>query len=174
MCPSFKVTRDLHHSPKGRADALGHWHRAYRQHYADEQLESDMLSALDGCLGCKGCATGCPVQTDIPRMKSHFLGTLYQKRRRPLADGVSRLEEYSWIIERYRKVFAIAPRITNAMTERMTGLRVNSSFIAAKMGVPARTHGRRSSPHSMRLSNSPQRDVAAWLDCLATRSGIST
>ncbi|RDJ05504.1 FAD-binding and (Fe-S)-binding domain-containing protein [Rhizobium grahamii] len=124
MCPSFKATRDLRHSPKGRADALRHWHQAYRQDRAGEKLQSDVLSALDGCLGCKGCATGCPVQVDIPEMKSHFLGILYQKRRRPLADRVVlRLEEYSSVVVRYRKLAALAAWVTNRVMEKITGLR---------------------------------------------------
>ncbi|OWW05406.1 FAD-linked oxidase [Rhizobium sp. R72] len=124
MCPSFKVTRDLRHSPKGRADALRHWHQAHRQACVTEELEGDVLSALDGCLGCKACATSCPVQVDIPEMKSHFLDRLHFKRRRALADKAALLlEEYSPIVVRLRKSAAAFARLVNPLMEKFAGLR---------------------------------------------------
>ena len=123
MCPSFKATRDLRHSPKGRADALRHWHQAHRQGHATKELESDVLSALDGCLGCKACATSCPVQVDIPEMKSHFLERFYRKRRRSLADRLALLlEEYSPVLARHRKLAAVFARVFNPLMEKVTGL----------------------------------------------------
>lgn len=130
MCPSFKATRDLRHSPKGRADALRHWHQAKRQGDATEELESDVLAALDGCLGCKACATSCPVQVDIPEMKSHFLDQLYRTRRRSLADKAALLlEEYSPVLIRYRKLVAVFARVFNPLMEKASGLR-DLPFIA--------------------------------------------
>jgi len=124
MCPSFKATRDLRHSPKGRADALRHWHQAHRQGIASEELERDVLSALDGCLGCKACATSCPVEVDIPEMKSHFLNRLYRKRRRALADRAALLlEEYSPVLVRCRRPAAVFAWLANPLIEKFTGLR---------------------------------------------------
>ena len=124
MCPSFKATRDLRHSPKGRADALRHWHQAYRQGHVSDDLEDDVLSALDGCLGCKACATSCPVQVDIPEMKSHFLDHLYQKRRRSLADMLALLlEEFSPVLIRHRTWAAVLARAINPLVDRLLGLR---------------------------------------------------
>ena len=123
MCPSFKATRDLRHSPKGRADALRHWHQMHQGGNATEELEDDVLAALDGCLGCKACATSCPVQVDIPEMKSHFLDRLYRKRRRSLADKAALLlEEYSPVLVRHRKFAAIFARLLNPLMETLSGL----------------------------------------------------
>jgi Fe-S oxidoreductase len=49
-------------------------------------MEADLVSALDGCLGCKACASACPVQVDVPTMRSAFLADYYCRHRRPLAD----------------------------------------------------------------------------------------
>ncbi|MGN7295538.1 FAD-binding and (Fe-S)-binding domain-containing protein [Rhizobium sp. SAFR-030] len=88
MCPSFKATADLRQSPKGRADALRAWHRA-RQEEGQADLperEADLLTALDTCLGCKACASSCPVQVDIPTMRTAFLSDYFERHRRPMAD----------------------------------------------------------------------------------------
>lgn len=87
MCPSFKATADLRHSPKGRADALRDWHRARATAAPDlPAREADLLAALDTCLGCKACASTCPVQVDIPAMRSAFLADYHSRHRRPLAE----------------------------------------------------------------------------------------
>ena len=86
MCPSFKATADLRHSPKGRADALRDWHVARRDNRVTPAQEADLMAALDGCLGCKACASTCPIQVDVPTMRTAFLADYHSRHRRPLAD----------------------------------------------------------------------------------------
>ncbi|TMV76215.1 FAD-binding oxidoreductase, partial [Thioclava sp. BHET1] len=44
MCPSFKASADVRHSPKGRADALRAWHRARAENGPDlARREADLL-----------------------------------------------------------------------------------------------------------------------------------
>lgn len=87
MCPSFKASADLRHSPKGRADALRGWHRARADGAPDlAQREADLLGVLDTCLGCKACASSCPVQVDIPAMRSAFLADYHDRHARSLSD----------------------------------------------------------------------------------------
>ncbi|WP_246670618.1 FAD-binding and (Fe-S)-binding domain-containing protein [Agrobacterium sp. ICMP 6402] len=87
MCPSFKATKDLRHSPKGRAEALKAWAQATATKAPDLNLvEEATFAALDGCLGCKACAGACPVQVDIPTMKSRFLEAYFNTRQRSIAD----------------------------------------------------------------------------------------
>lgn len=88
MCPSFKATADLRHSPKGRADALREWHQS-----RDPALEADLLGVLDGCLGCKACASSCPVQVDIPTMRAAFYADYFGRHARPLADRLTLMAE---------------------------------------------------------------------------------
>lgn len=86
MCPSFKASADVRQSPKGRADALRAWHQARRGGAADlSQQEADLMGALDTCLGCKACTTSCPVQVDIPTMRSAFLSDYYARHVRPFS-----------------------------------------------------------------------------------------
>ncbi|UMA65035.1 FAD-binding oxidoreductase [Roseivivax marinus] len=91
MCPSFKATEDLRHSPKGRADALRAWHRG--RDGAAEIDEADLLGVLDTCLGCKACTSSCPVQVDIPWMRGAFYADYYARHRRPLTDRLTLLAE---------------------------------------------------------------------------------
>ncbi|WP_347309877.1 FAD-binding and (Fe-S)-binding domain-containing protein [Defluviimonas sp. SAOS-178_SWC] len=88
MCPSFKASADVRHSPKGRADALRAWHRARRDEDASdlERREADLLQILDTCLGCKACASTCPVQVDIPSMRSAFYADYFSRHRRSFAE----------------------------------------------------------------------------------------
>lgn len=88
MCPSFKASADLRHSPKGRADALRAWHaaRSSEPPSALARREDDLRAVLDTCLGCKACATSCPVQVDIPDMRAHFLNDYHERHRRSLPD----------------------------------------------------------------------------------------
>lgn len=93
MCPSFKATGDLRHSPKGRADALRGWQQARQRGALTPEDEQAVLAALDGCLGCKACASGCPVQVDIPTMRGVFLADYYRRHARPMTDRLTLLAE---------------------------------------------------------------------------------
>ncbi|WP_108484774.1 FAD-binding and (Fe-S)-binding domain-containing protein [Oceaniglobus ichthyenteri] len=88
ICPSFKATADLRQSPKGRADVLRAWRSG-----AQTVNEDEVLAVLDTCLGCKACATSCPVQVDIPQMRSAFYADYYGRHRRPLSDRLTLLAE---------------------------------------------------------------------------------
>ncbi|MGV1988709.1 FAD-binding and (Fe-S)-binding domain-containing protein [Agrobacterium sp. 22-221-1] len=122
MCPSFKVTADIRYSPKGRADALRTWHKARREADADlPLLEKDLLETLDKCLGCKACASSCPVQVDIPSMRQAFMADYFTRHPRPLADRlVLMAERFSPAITRLAPVLApvwpIASRIGGWLT----------------------------------------------------------
>jgi Fe-S oxidoreductase len=123
MCPSFKATRDIRHSPKGRADALRAWHLARSAGSVTQSMQDDIQQALDGCLGCKACATSCPVQVDIPEMKSHFLDAVYVGKKRPAGDYFALLlEEFSPVLARYRKLLAPGAAFATPVIGRMVGM----------------------------------------------------
>lgn len=92
MCPSFKATADVRHSPKGRADALRAWHQDRRTGVTTVD-EADLIGTLDSCLGCKACASTCPVQVDIPAMRAAFYADVYARKARPLIDRAMLLAE---------------------------------------------------------------------------------
>ncbi|MFJ1753378.1 FAD-binding and (Fe-S)-binding domain-containing protein [Kitasatospora sp. NPDC088134] len=107
MCPSYLVTEEERHSTRGRARLLG------------EMLRGDLVTggwrspevreALDLCLGCKGCASDCPVHVDMATYRSEFLYHHYRFRPRPAAHlSLGRLP--SWL-----RLAHLAPRAANAV-----------------------------------------------------------
>jgi FAD/FMN-containing dehydrogenase/Fe-S oxidoreductase len=87
ICPSFKATRDLRQSPKGRADVVRQWRQAVSAGAPEQTgIGRDAYAALDTCLGCNACSSACPVHVSIPALKSRFLDEYHATHRRPLAD----------------------------------------------------------------------------------------
>lgn len=120
MCPSFKATADVRHSPKGRADALRQWHSDRQRGQVDPAFETDLLKMLDGCLGCKACASSCPIQVDIPTMRSVFYSDFFSRNSRPLKDRlVLAAEKMSplllWAAPFLRPVWPLLVRIGERM-----------------------------------------------------------
>ncbi|HEX5514624.1 MAG TPA: 4Fe-4S dicluster domain-containing protein, partial [Gammaproteobacteria bacterium] len=120
ICPSYKVTRDRVHSPKGRADLLREWLRREAASQpvwgVDNQQERDrfareVYTALHGCLGCKACASQCPVQVDIPTLRSRFLQRYHRRYHRPLRDQlIARIEALAPLLSWW-------PRFTNGLLQ---------------------------------------------------------
>ncbi len=121
MCPSFKATGDIRHSPKGRADALRSWHHR-SQTVKKQSSERDLLNVLDTCLGCSACASSCPVQVAIPQMRSAFYSSFYEKNKRPLEDRMMLLaEQFSpWLRKTAPAMRPIWPLIVK-LTEAFLG-----------------------------------------------------
>lgn len=86
MCPSWKITRDRRHSPKGRAMLIKEWLRQKSSQDLDPKFEKEVYEVLHGCLSCKSCAGQCPVKVDIPDSKSQFLAEYHSRHRRPIRD----------------------------------------------------------------------------------------
>ncbi len=82
MCPSYKATGDPALSPKGRADLM----RSFllrRQGGTDPEFDDALADNLNQCLSCAACAGRCPVEVNIPELKSQFFDKYYETRRRP-------------------------------------------------------------------------------------------
>jgi Fe-S oxidoreductase len=112
MCPSFKVTGDRRHSPKGRAGMVREWLRLLSnqnidvnalehnedppswferlRNSTDKRVKNDfsheVLEVMEGCLACKACSNQCPVSVDVPGFRSRFLSMYYQRYMRPAKD----------------------------------------------------------------------------------------
>ena len=95
LCPSYKATGDPLLSPKGRSALLRNWARQNSEPEIaqDPALETSLYDSLSDCLGCKACASQCPVKVDIPAMRSRFLASYFQKNTRPLKHRLLRLLE---------------------------------------------------------------------------------
>ncbi|MEM7276126.1 MAG: FAD-binding and (Fe-S)-binding domain-containing protein [Actinomycetota bacterium] len=98
MCPSYKATGDPALSPRGRADLLRAWLAGSSEGPGEDgavaagdpardtaALGAGLVENLDRCLSCSACAGHCPVEVDIPELKSRFLDRYYRTARRPLA-----------------------------------------------------------------------------------------
>lgn len=107
MCPSFKVTKDRIHSPKGRSVLMREWIRQLSnknymfnkpftpQHFLSRLLlrfnkkydySHEVFDAMAGCLSCKACANQCPLNVNIPDIKARFLEHYHQRYPRRLRD----------------------------------------------------------------------------------------
>jgi FAD/FMN-containing dehydrogenase/Fe-S oxidoreductase len=112
MCPSFKITGDRRHSPKGRAGMVREWLRLLSKQNIDinalehnedppswferfrnstdkrpkDDFSHEVLAVMEGCLACKACSSQCPVSVDVPGFRSRFLSIYYQRYMRPVKD----------------------------------------------------------------------------------------
>jgi FAD/FMN-containing dehydrogenase/Fe-S oxidoreductase len=112
MCPSFKITGDRRHSPKGRAGIIREWLRLLAKQNIDvvtlekfgqsasvftkltnslskqqhNDFSHEVLEVMDGCLACKACSSQCPVSVDVPGFRARFLNLYYRRYSRPMKD----------------------------------------------------------------------------------------
>ena len=99
MCPSWKVTKEKIHSPKGRSNLIEDWlifRSSYkiphnpikkfifsRKHHHYLTL---IYNSLNNCLGCHACNASCPIKVNIPFHKSLFLAWYHKLYFRPVKD----------------------------------------------------------------------------------------
>ena len=108
MCPTYRINGDPMHSPRGRAELLRHWLKRiggrkvstksslvgrFFNRFVSDDYSQDVYEALHGCIGCKACVSDCPMEIDIPQMRSEFLSYYYSRYPRPIRDYIwSRME----------------------------------------------------------------------------------
>ncbi len=118
MCPSYKATGDPALSPKARTDLLRAWlSRRAEPTVPDEKARADLEAFEDAiaanlhqCLSCSACTGHCPVEVDIPELKSKFLNSYYEHRRRPAAHHL--LGRFERVAVTGSKLAGWAPRLT--------------------------------------------------------------
>lgn len=88
MCPSYQATGDRRLSPKGRAAQIRAWLRA-----GSGPVDPQLRESLDACLGCKACASSCPVHVDIPAMRSRLRAAHHARAPRPPHHHLLALQE---------------------------------------------------------------------------------
>ncbi len=116
MCPSYKVTRNRVHSPKGRASLIREWikqlgeydfdvtqftgkyvnfpkaksffHRRKNSKKAVQQYDfsHEVMDSMSQCLACKSCVGQCPIKVDVPEFRSKFLALYHTRYAHPLKD----------------------------------------------------------------------------------------
>lgn len=127
MCPSYKVTQDRIHSPKGRATIMREWLRELANknfqmntnkkgnvvgkllHLLNRKpdFSHEVQAAFAGCLSCKACAVQCPLTVDVPEFKAKFLAVYYQRYFRSPRDYLI------GSLEKLTQMQAIIPRLSN-------------------------------------------------------------
>jgi Fe-S oxidoreductase len=109
MCPSYQATREERYSTRGRARLLfemlhgGPIDNLWRSEAVEE--------ALDFCLGCKGCKSDCPVNTDMATYKAEFRAHHYDGRLRPRAAYAMGL------IAEWSRLAGHVPWLANVLTQ---------------------------------------------------------
>lgn len=126
MCPSYKATRDRVQSPKGRASLVREWMFLRTTDDAGvAEAEAGLKTSLDTCLSCNSCTGQCPVQVNVPEMKSRFLEDYYDRHERPLRDfvvkHVERLVAFGAGMPALSNVAAHNP-VSRQIAERVFGL----------------------------------------------------
>jgi FAD/FMN-containing dehydrogenase/Fe-S oxidoreductase len=111
MCPSYMVTREEKHTTRGRARLL--FEMLQGDVITDGWQSEEVYDALDLCLACKGCTSDCPVQVDMPTMKSEFLHHHFKslKRWRP------RYAYAFGLIDQASRVASLVPEMANFATQ---------------------------------------------------------
>ena len=137
MCPSYKVTLDPRLSPKGRADLL----RGWLAHPDDVDLTDDVAVSLRQCLSCGACTGRCPVQVDIPELKSRFLERHPERSRRlRVRDGLlSRFESMLPRVLMIARVAGPLQRLAMPIFERCLGIvdlpRISTGSLSARLAA---------------------------------------
>lgn len=112
MCPSYMVTREEEHSPRGRAHLL--FEMLQGEVVQDGWRSEEVKDALELCLSCKGCTSECPVTVDIPTYKAEFLSHYYKRRLRPRS-------AYAFgLIHWWAALGSKMPRVANRVTQSPT------------------------------------------------------
>ncbi|WP_298828587.1 FAD-binding and (Fe-S)-binding domain-containing protein [uncultured Piscinibacter sp.] len=164
MCPSYRVTRDEQHVTRGRANTL---RLALSGQLGSEALDGEAVkSALELCVGCKGCRRDCPTGVDMARMKIEATAAYKARHGHTLRDRlIAHLPRYAgwasalpWLFNLRNRIPALA-----RWSERATGL-------AAARSLPRwrRDTVRREAP-SYGLASAAQAMAAAkavvlWVD----------
>ncbi|GAA1564512.1 FAD-binding and (Fe-S)-binding domain-containing protein [Kribbella hippodromi] len=130
MCPSYLVTREEEHSPRGRSRLLFEMVRG--EVIPDGWRSKEVRDALDLCLACKGCKVDCPVGVDVATYKAEFMSHHYRHRLRPMAHySMGWLPVAALLASR-------APKLVNAVTQAPLAARVlkRAGGIAPERQIP--------------------------------------
>lgn len=130
MCPSYMATRNEKDTTRARANLLREMiGRSSDKSNAFDQPE--VKEILNLCLACKGCASECPSNVDMSKLKSEFL---YQYRKH----HSGKFSDWAMAnISMFNKLGSIVPSISNAIlsapvissiTKKLMGVHPNRSL----------------------------------------------
>ncbi len=116
MCPTYRATDDPTQSPRGRSEVIRYWLarigksttkkkqsfiRRFLNTGTNDDFNHEVKHVLDTCVSCKACATKCPMQVDVPSMRSVFYNIYFNRYLRPLRDIIWLNMERGLKVQRY-------------------------------------------------------------------------
>ena len=157
MCPSFRATDDVAHSPGGRVVVLK---AALNGELGDNAFaDSRLADAMELCVGCKGCKRECANQVDMAAIKIEYQAQRNERLGVSWRDKlVAGLPE--WL--RYRRTLRSFVRLRNR-TPWMAKLGEHYFGISAKRQLPepaAKPYIETSSIRSSRVGEAVSREAS--------------
>ncbi len=85
MCPTYRASHEEIQSTRGRANML---RQAMSGGLPEEEMfeEEFVTEVLDLCVGCKGCATDCPSEVDMAKMKAELEHAYHERNGASIRD----------------------------------------------------------------------------------------
>ncbi|WP_299728243.1 FAD-binding and (Fe-S)-binding domain-containing protein [uncultured Endozoicomonas sp.] len=117
----------------------------------EDDFSHDVYGALDNCMSCKSCAGQCPIQVNVPDLRSRYFELYHGRYPRPLKHHVAGLlEPMLPILAKMKPAYNLIMgwSLTNAVASKTVGLQE----------IPAIT------------STSPERDMCRAGASIASRS----
>jgi FAD/FMN-containing dehydrogenase/Fe-S oxidoreductase len=72
--------------PLWRSLPAGLWQSVFARPAAPGDFSHAVKEAMDGCLACKSCVSGCPIKVNVPSFRAKFLELYHGRYPRPLKD----------------------------------------------------------------------------------------
>ena len=165
-CPTYLVTGDEGHSPRGRIVLMRSLERG-------EMSPDDpaLLEHLEACLGCRGCEPACPSGVGYGRGLEAARSQIFAARGlSPMARLVLGIFRYRWL---WQPLFALArtmratriPHLLSGTSRFAFGMGMLASSAEMRIGGSA---GQRSVPRALRERGEPaaQATVALFRGCV--------
>ena len=90
-----------------------------------EDFSHDVYKALDSCMSCKSCAGQCPIQVNVPDIRSRFFELYHSRYLRPIKHYVAGLlEPMLPILARFKNTYNLVTQASwiNKLSARTIGL----------------------------------------------------
>lgn len=160
MCPSFRATDDVAHSPGGRVVVLK---AALNGELGDNAFaDSRLADAMELCVGCKGCKRECANQVDMAAIKIEYQAQRNERTGVSLRDKlVAGLPK--WL--RHRRALRSFVRLRNR-TPWMAKLGEHYFGLSAKRQLPEPAADPYKSPTDS-IEVASDRDVILFVDTFA-------
>ena len=89
----------------------------------EEDFSHEVYSALDNCMSCKSCAGQCPIQVNVPDLRSRFFELYHSRYPRPVKHHVAgMLEPALPVLARFKPVYNLM--MNWSVTHKISGATV--------------------------------------------------